>query len=61
MMKEEGREMVVLSSVAFNFQHKDFVKLSRLKSVDWEGKEGWEGFLLARRIKIGSPTTSESC
>ena len=31
MMKEEGHEMVVLFSVAFNFQHKDFVKLSRLQ------------------------------
>ena len=31
MMKEEGHEMVVLFSVAFNFQHKDFVRLSRLQ------------------------------
>jgi hypothetical protein len=31
MMKEEGHEMVVLFSVAFNSQHKDFVKLSRLQ------------------------------
>lgn len=31
MMKEEGHEMVVLFSVAFNSQLEDFVKLSRLQ------------------------------
>lgn len=33
MIKEEGHEMVVLFSVAFNPQHKDFVKL-QTSSVD---------------------------
>lgn len=44
MMKEEGREMVVLSSVAFNFQHKDFVKLSRLKVLTEKAKRDEKAF-----------------